>query len=122
MSVVLWAHKYDMRFNEFRSGLYTFLAQVRVMCGTTPTIAKTTLEAESQTQARAILCHLYGKANVLSVVQELSEDGLKVPSPEEQRAKSLKDQSKRLAQQAKQVKAQDAVRKAQTRLYKVITR
>jgi hypothetical protein len=104
-----------MRFFEFRSGLYTFLAQVRVICSATPTIVKTTLDAESQTQARAILCHLYGKANVLSVVQELREEGPKAPTAEEQRAKSLKDQSKRLAQQAKQVKAQE-------RLYKVMTR
>lgn len=35
------------------------------------------------------------------------------PSPEEQRAKSLSDQSKRLTQQAKEVRAQQAIKRAQ---------
>ena len=114
--------KYIMRFNEFHTGLQTFVATVRVTCGSTPTIAKTAIEAESQAHAKALLCHMYGQANVLIVAQKLSEEGLKVLSAEEQRVKAMSDQAKRLAQQAKQLQAQDAVRKAQARLNKTLAR
>jgi hypothetical protein len=111
-----------MRFNEFKPSLQTYMASVRVICGSSSMAAKTMIAAESEVSARAMLYHLYGKANVLIVAQKLSEEGLKVLSAEEQRVKAMSDQAKRLAQQAKQLKAQDAVRKAQARLNKTLAR
>ena len=79
-------------------------------------VVKTAIEAESQAQARALLCHLYGVGNVLSVTQALGEEGAKVLSADEQRVKAMSDQAKRLKQQAQQIKAQNAVKKAQTQV------
>ena len=91
------------------------------MCGNSPLTVKTTVDAASQTQARALLCHLYGASNVISVTETLEEQGPKVLSADELRVKAMSDQAKRLQQQAKQIKAQNAVKKAQTNLTKAIS-
>ena len=108
-----------MRIHEISSDFYTFIVTVRVICGATSLVVKTTIEAESQNCAQALLCHIYGAGNVLSVVQQsVNEDGAKILSPDEQRVKAMSDQAKRLQQQAKQIKAQSAVKKAQTQVNK----
>jgi hypothetical protein len=108
-----------MRIHEISSDLHTFIATVRVVCGSTLLVVKTTIDAESQNHARALLCHIYGASNVLSVVQQsVNEDGVKILSPDEQRVKAMRDQAKRLQQHAKQIKAQSAVKKAQMQLNK----
>jgi hypothetical protein len=110
-----------MRFNEIVSDMQTFVATVRVICGATSVVVKTAVDAESQTHARALLCHIYGASNVLSVVrQSVNEDGAKILSPDEQRVKAMSDQAKRLQQQAKQIKAQSAVKKAQAQVNKAL--
>jgi transposase len=114
--------KYLMRFNEFRTGFQKYVAWVRVTCGSTTSIAKTIIEAETKGHAWTLLCHVYGSANVLSVVQALIEEAPAVLSADEQRVKAMSDQARRLTQQAKQLKAQDAVRKAQARLNKALAR
>ena len=53
-----------MRIDEFTSPLKTFLAQIRAQ-GLT---ARTTIQAESLPQARAILAHVYGLKNVQMVI------------------------------------------------------
>ena len=110
-----------MRFNEISNDLNTYIVTVRVMCGNSPLTVKTTIDAASQTQARALLCHLYGASNVISVTETLKEQGPKVLSADELRVKAMSDQAKRLQQQAKQIKAQNAVKKAQTNLTKAIS-
>jgi hypothetical protein len=62
-----------VRINEIHDGLLSFTASVRVRCGATPITVRTSLEADSQSQARALLCHLYGAANVLSVSANFRE-------------------------------------------------
>jgi hypothetical protein len=110
-----------MRYSEFFESTGIFLATVRVVCNRASVVVKTAIEAESQAQARALLCHLYGAANVLSVTQTLGEEGAKILSPDEQRVKAMSDQAKRLQQQAKQIKAQNAVKKAQAQVAKAVT-
>ncbi len=110
-----------MRLHEISTNLDTFIATVRVVCGSTSLVVKTAVDAESQTHARALLCHIYGASNVLSVVQQsVNEEGVKILSPDEQRVKAMSDQAKRLQQQAKQIKAQSAVKKAQTQVNKAL--
>jgi hypothetical protein len=110
-----------MRIHEISCDLHTFIATLRVVCGSTSLVVKTAVDAESQTHARALLCHVYGAGNVLSVVQQsVNEDGVKILSPDEQRVKAMSDQAKRLQQQAKQIKAQNAVKKAQTQVNKAL--
>ncbi len=110
-----------MRLHEISSDLHTFIATVRVVCGSTSLVVKTTVHAESQTHARMLLCHIYGASNLLSVVQQsVNEDGAKILSPDEQRVKAMRDQAKRLQQHAKQIKAQSAVKKAQTQVNKAL--
>jgi len=110
-----------MRFNEISNNLHSYIATLRVMCGSGSMTVMTTVEAESQTHARALLCHLYGASNVISVVETLREEGAKVLSADELRVKSMSDQAKRLKQQAKQLKAQNGVKKAQTQLSKAVS-
>jgi hypothetical protein len=110
-----------MRLHEISSDLHTYIATVRVVCGSSSLVVKTAVDAESQTHARMLLCHIYGASNVLSVVQQsVNEDGTKILSPQEQQVKSMSDQAKRLQQQAKQIKAQSAVKKAQTQVNKAL--
>lgn len=83
---------------------------------------RTTVDADSMSQARAILQHLYGVANIYSVtqLQTLTNEAgtIKPQSPAELRVKALADQAANLKQQAKRMKAQQGLAKAQERLRK----
>jgi hypothetical protein len=110
-----------MRLIEISGQAQTFNVVVRVVWNSTPIVVKTTIDAKSQTHARAMLCHIYGASNVLSVVQQsVNEDGAKILSPDERLVKAMSDQAKRLQQQAKQIKAQNAVKKAQAQVAKAV--
>jgi hypothetical protein len=75
---------------------------------------RTSIDAETQSHATAILKRLFGESNVLSVAQKISEQGkTRVLSSDELRVKSLADQAKRLKQQEKELKARNALTKAQ---------
>lgn len=102
-----------MRFNEFNDGLQRFTATVRVVSKTSSITAKTLIYAESGTHGRAMLEHMYGAGNVLSVTQAIHEEGTKVLSPDEQHVKAMSDQAKRLKHQAKEMKARQQLAKAQ---------
>lgn len=105
-----------MRFKEINQSLNVYMATIRIVCGASSTVVNTIVDAASQTQARALLCHLYGQSNVLSISQQMAEDAPKVLSPQEQQVKSMSDQAKRLQQQAKQIKARSKLQKAQQQL------
>lgn len=81
---------------------------------------RTTVDADNMSQARAILQHLYGVANVYSVtqLQTLTNEAgtIKPQSPAELRVKALADQAANLKQQAKRMKAQQGLAKAQARM------
>lgn len=110
-----------MRYNEFRNTLNTFIATVRVVTKSGSLTVRTTVDAETQSQARAILKRLFGEVNVLSVVQKISEQGkTRVLSSDELRVKSLADQAKRLKQQEKELKARNALKKAQLDMAKLV--
>lgn len=110
-----------MRFNEFNDEIQRFTVSVRVVSGSCSTIAKTRIEAQNLQQAKAMLTHLFGEGNVLSITQQMAEDAPKVLSPQEQQVKSMSEQAKRLQQQAKQVKARSKLQKAQQQLAKATT-
>ena len=107
-----------MRIDEFTNPLKRFLVQVRAR----GTMIRTTVEADNRTQACAMLAHLYGLENIVSVTQAQSitnEAGtFKPKSPEQLRIKSMDDQAANLKQQAKREKAQQLMAKAQERLRK----
>jgi hypothetical protein len=108
-----------MRYNEFRNTLNTFTATVRVVTKSSSLTVRTTVDAETQSQAAAILKRLFGEENVLNVVQKISEQGkTRVLSSDELRVKSLADQSNRLKQQEKKLKARNALTKAQQGIVK----
>ncbi len=107
-----------MLITEVINPLKTFLAQIRAGGMT----VRTTVDADSMSQARAILQHLYGVANIYSVtqLQTLTNEAgtIKPQSPAELRVKALADQAANLKQQAKRMKAQQGLAKAQERLRK----
>ncbi len=108
-----------MRYIEFRNTLNTFIATVRVVTKSSSLSVRTTVDAETQSQATAILKRLFGEGNVLNVVQKISEQGkTRVMSSDELRVKSLADQAKRLKQQEKELKARNALTKAQQGMVK----
>ena len=109
-----------MRYNEFRNTLNTFIATVRVVTSNSSLTLRTSVDAETQSHATAILKRLFGVENVLSVTQKISEQGkTRVLSSDELRVKSLADQAKRLKQQEKELKARNALTKAQQGMVKV---
>lgn len=108
-----------MRYNEFRNTLNTFIATVRVVTDSSSLTVRTSVNAETQYQATAILKRLFGEGNVLNVAQKISEQGkTRVLSSDELRVKSLADQAKRLKQQEKELKARNALTKAQQGMVK----
>jgi hypothetical protein len=110
-----------MRYNEFRNTLNTFIATVRVVTKSSSLSVRTTVDAETQSQATAILKRLFGVGNVLSVTQKISEQGkTRVLSSDELRVKSLADQAKRLKQQEKELKARNALTNAQKQFAKAV--
>lgn len=56
-----------MKINEVANRPQTYIAAVRVITGTAATTARTSVTADSQQQARAILSRLYGAGNVFPV-------------------------------------------------------
>jgi hypothetical protein len=111
-------HKYEMRIDEVTNPLKTFLAQIRAQ-GLT---ARTTVQADSLSQARAILDHVYGRENVQNVIQLASMTNeaatIKPETPAQARVKSLADQAASLKKQEKVARAQIALKRAQARMQK----
>lgn len=110
-----------MRFHEIHNPLQAFSSVVRIVTRDDITFTCLCVHAESQQRARKLLSHRFGEGNILSVTQQMTEEGPKVLSPQEQQVKSMSDQAKRLQQQAKQVKARSKLQKAQQQLAKATT-
>ncbi len=102
---------------EARNGdLKEFIASVRVVvAGAGPMNCKLKFEADSLAAAKHLLFRLYGRGNVLSIQQAISEDGgvTKPLSAEQLQIKSLTDRSDQLKQQAKKIKSLQKLQKAQ---------
>lgn len=85
-------------------------------------MVRTTVDADNRNQVCAMLAHLYGSENLVSVTQAQSitnEAGtIKPKSPEQLRIKALDDQAANLKQQAKREKAQQLMATAQERVRK----
>jgi hypothetical protein len=62
-----------MKINEVTSSLKTFIATVRVIVQDGSTIATTSIPAQSSSQAHMMLTRIYGRGNVMSVSQSVSE-------------------------------------------------
>lgn len=108
-----------MRIDEIAT-LKKYLASVR-LGGVS---LKTSVEADTQTQARQILSSLFGASSVLSLQEMPSRANesalrpIKPLTPDQQRLKCLSDQAVSLKQQEKRLRAQQGVAKAQERLRK----
>jgi len=109
-----------MRIDEVTNPLKTFLAQIRAQ-GLT---VRTTIQADSRPQARAILAHVYGQENVQMVTQIASmtnETATNKPeTPAQARVKSLADQAANLKKHEKVARAQIALKRAQARMQKAM--
>jgi hypothetical protein len=110
-----------MRINEVITTLKSFIVTVTVK----GTYAKTSIDAESISQAKLMLTRIYGEGNVLGINQVANEDededvteGTKTLSPQELQVKSLSDKAKQYKEQAKAVKARQQIAKAQQDLMK----
>ena len=110
--------KYEMRIDEVTNPLKTFLAQIRAQ-GLT---ARTTIQADGFSQARAILAHVYGQENVQMVTQMASTTNetatIKPETPAQARVKSLADQAAALKKQEKVDRAKIGLKRAQARMQK----
>lgn len=62
-----------MKINEVTTPLKHFTATVRVVTGSGSTTARTSVTADTQQQARAILSRLYGAGNVISISEVMHE-------------------------------------------------
>ncbi len=62
-----------MKINEVSEPLKTYIATVRVITVTATTTARTTITADTQQQAWAILSRLYGVGNVISISDVMHE-------------------------------------------------
>ena len=107
-----------MRIDEVTNPLKTFLAQIRVQGST----ARTTIQADSLSQARAMLAHIYGQVNVMSVTQMAEATNetatIKPETLAQARVKSLGDQAAALKKQEKVARAQIGLKNAQARIEK----
>jgi hypothetical protein len=107
-----------MRIDEVTNPLKTFLAQIRAQ----GVIVRTTIQADSRPQARAILTHVYGQGNVQMVTQMASMTNetatIKPETPAQARVKSLADQAASLKRQEKVARAQIGLKRAQARMQK----
>ena len=63
-----------MRITEILVSIHCFVAVVRVKRGKTTTTAKTIIHAENATQARNLLCLMYGDNSVVSVSKVAESD------------------------------------------------
>ena len=112
-----------MKINEVTNIPQTFLATVRVVLRDSTMTARTTVTADTQQQARAILTRTFGDGNVLSINQVMSEDeevteATKTLSPQELQVKALADKAEDYKQQEKALKARQQMTKAQQNLMK----
>ena len=107
-----------MRIDEVTNPLKTFLAQIRAQ-GLT---VRTTIQADSRPQARAILAQVYGQENVQMVTQMASMTNetatIKPETPAQARVNSLADQAANLKKQEKVARAQIGLKRAQARMQK----
>jgi hypothetical protein len=106
-----------MRIDEV-TNLKTFLAQVRA----NGAVVRTSVYADNLSQARAMLSHLYGLSNLLSLTQVLSganeSAAIKPETPAQAWVRSLSDQAAQLKTQAKKARAQIGLKNAQARVQK----
>ena len=112
-----------MKIDEVTSVPHTYLATVRIVLRDSTTTARTTITADTLQQARAMLTHIYGDGNVLTVNQVMAEDeevteATKTLSPQELQVKSLADKAEDYKQQEKALKARQQMAKAQQNLMK----
>lgn len=99
------------------------MATVRVVLRDSSMTARTTITADTYTQARAMLSRIYGDGNVLNISQAMAEDqdvteATKTLSPQELQVKSLADKAADYKQQAKAMRARQQMAKAQKDLMK----
>lgn len=112
-----------MKINELTNIPKSYLATVRVVLRDSTMTARTTITADTVQQARAMLTHIFGEGNVLSINQVMKEDekvteGTKTLSPQELQVKSLSDKAQQYKEQAKAMKARQQMAKAQQDLMK----
>jgi translation initiation factor 2B subunit (eIF-2B alpha/beta/delta family) len=62
-----------MKINEVTSSLKTFIATVRIILQDSSSTAATSITAQSSSQAHMMLTRIYGRGNVMSVSQSVSE-------------------------------------------------
>jgi len=62
-----------MKINEVANSLKTYIASVRVVLKNSSTTARTSIHAESTAQAYALLTRMYGRGNVLTITEIVSE-------------------------------------------------
>ena len=62
-----------MKINEVTSSLKTYIATVRVILQDSSTTATTSITAQNTSQAHTMLMRIYGRGNVMSVSQRVSE-------------------------------------------------
>jgi len=117
-----------MKINEITNGyLKSYIGNVKCLVPRMGALTiRVGIQSDTAMGARYALSRIYGRENVVSVNQVVSETVLKdaktygadnkTQTPQRLQVKSLKDQSKRLSDQAKRVKAQQDVQKAQAKL------
>lgn len=128
-----------MRINEVVGGLQTFTARIRIAVdGMGAGVCEISIRAASASQARLLLAKCYGKSNVLSIRQVVTEEGLKTgvsagviapikPKKNTQRSikpltpkqgmkRAVADLKKSTKYNERKTKAQLQVRKYQTKL------
>ena len=62
-----------MKINEVTNSLKHYMATVRVVTGNGTVTARTSVTADSQQQARAIMTRVYGTGNVFSLIEVMHE-------------------------------------------------
>jgi hypothetical protein len=113
------AHKIIEGLNK---GMESFVGSFRVVvAGTGTTSSKFRFEADSLTSNRYLLYCSYGRENVYSAQEALTEAGetIKSLSPEQLQVKTLTYKSAQLKQQAKKTKSFQSLQKAQQNHAKV---
>lgn len=106
-----------MKIHEVAQPMSQFAATVRVVFQRSAITAHTTITADSMMAARAMLSHVYGAQNVLSVsplaTHSTIDEQTKTLSASELQVRSMSDRAKQLNQQAQQLKARQSLARAQ---------
>jgi hypothetical protein len=113
-----------MKISEITGGMKTFTASVKVVVSGLGSVnSKTSVQADNITSARYMLARIYGKSNVISVKEVITEAGAAAhaKSPQDFQVKSLMDKSSQLKQQAKKVKSLQKLQAAQKNYSDVIS-